>query len=733
MKRSVILAVMLMASCSVVGAALDCRDVKWSRPSEHAVLTDGKLRVKVPNGVTVSGCVGVSGRLPQDKIIGSSSLRMHVKCRMKNVARPKVSYLGLKLQFVLKNEVTGEMRYVDTDAPKFGDFDWRDIGVSAQVVGVDFSRVDIMVGLQGTSGEVEFDLSTFAVETGGALFPIANHDYKVSYSSAVCAWPQMCGVMLPGLRNVTEKDFADLERWGVSLVRYQMTRQWGAKNQNRDLDEYDKWIMGRLDHLEQVLKMAGEYGMKVVIDVHVPPGGRNASNEMNMFYEKEYRDYFVGLWRRIATRFKGNANVYGYDLINEPNQLKKADFDYWTIQKDAAESIREIDDVTPIIIEANGWDSPNEFTYLSPLAMDNVIYQVHMYMPFEFTHQGVNGNPHGVSYPDAGKTWGRNYIKKCLAPVRKFQLQHNARIFVGEFSAVAWANGADEYISDCISVFNEFGWDWTYHAFREWDGWSVEHESTSEYKLIPSHDNPRRRALLEGIDCVRRRDVKSASDAERHSSGLMNPQSSMLDVGEDGELKVLFLGNSITRHVPLASIGWTNDWGMAASDESNDYVHVVIRGLESTTGKKVNAKVRTIPQFERQFATYDVDGALRSVRDFNPDYLIVAIGENVADFKSEEDETAFAHAFEGLLSYFNENGRCPRIVVRGVFWPNPKKDAILEKACRGIENARFVRADFGGDNRMCAQDLFWHEGVQSHPGDMGMKKIAAAILKGCGK
>ena len=26
-----------------------------------------------------------------------------------------------------------------------------------------------------------------------------------------------------------------------------------------------------------------------------------------------------------------------------------------------------------------------------------------------------------------------------------------------------------------IDLFEEQGWDWAYHAFREWDGWSVEH------------------------------------------------------------------------------------------------------------------------------------------------------------------------------------------------------------------------------------------------------------------
>ena len=55
-----------------------------------------------------------------------------------------------------------------------------------------------------------------------------------------------------------------------------------------------------------------------------------------------------------------------------------------------------------------------------------------------------------------------------------------------------------------VALLNDYGWDWCYHAFREWAGWSVEHvvtsgDSAATAIFAPSADNPRKRALLEGF------------------------------------------------------------------------------------------------------------------------------------------------------------------------------------------------------------------------------------------
>ena len=47
-------------------------------------------------------------------------------------------------------------------------------------------------------------------------------------------------------------------------------------------------------------------------------------------------------------------------------------------------------------------------------------------------------------------------------------------------------------------------------------------------------------------------------------------------IHENSGLRILFAGNSITKHSPRPAMGWLNDCGMAASDEAHDYVHLLL-------------------------------------------------------------------------------------------------------------------------------------------------------------
>lgn len=66
---------------------------------------------------------------------------------------------------------------------------------------------------------------------------------------------------------------------------------------------------------------------------------------------------------------------------------------------------------------------------------------------------------------------------------------------------------------------------------------------------------------------------------------LVNSDSLRFYGDENAKIKILIVGNSITRHGVLPSIGWYHDFGMAASAEENDYVHLLMKngGRETLT------------------------------------------------------------------------------------------------------------------------------------------------------
>ncbi len=333
------------------------------------------------------------------------------------------------------------------------------------------------------------------------------------YTARVTGMPRLRGVMSP-TRDLTEKDLEDLADWKVTLIRFQIMRNWLKRDTDRDLAEYDQWFNSRLDNLERILPLARRLGIHLVVDFHTPPGGRAEDNIMRMFDEEEYADHFVAVWRRIAARFKNHPDkeaLWAYDLLNEPIESPQAAARHAADQLHlrAARAIREIDPDMVLMLSSLKGGPPEAFRQLKPLPLENVIYQAHMYAPFYYTHQFLlpETTPPGGKFTDLveypGDIWGERWDKKRLyqelKPVRDFQLRYGARIYIGEFSTLVWAPNGEGWLKDCIDIFEEYGWDWSYHSFREWEGFSLEHEGLPPDRFQPSTDNPRKSVILNAL------------------------------------------------------------------------------------------------------------------------------------------------------------------------------------------------------------------------------------------
>lgn len=178
---------------------------------------------------------------------------------------------------------------------------------------------------------------------------------------------------------------------------------------------------------------------------------------------------------------QNNPSVVGYDLINEPYVPQGNAQKLWTLYRKTIAAIREVDAETPIIVESPGMASPDTLPNIPIFADSNVIYSFHYYEPFPYFSPPLNQGrmtypgPIPTSEGESPVIWNEHTHRARLSSIKEWQVQHEIepyRVFVGEFGVWRKANGAKKYLQDVTALFSEYGWSWSYYAFREND-WDV--------------------------------------------------------------------------------------------------------------------------------------------------------------------------------------------------------------------------------------------------------------------
>lgn len=430
------------------------------------------LRIEAPAGSTHSASARIA--LPLDSLRGTR-VQVEAMVKAEGVTNPPKPWNGIK---VMLNTRSPDGERWEQQNNVHGTFDWKRVGFTARVP-KDVSAAWLVLGLEAVNGLAWFDEVKVTVVGRLRSRPAQPAD-GVGFKGHDA--PRLRGAMIsPG---VTAEDLAVLGgQWGANHVRWQLL--WGgfphSPADRGDLAAYDAWLDSALRHLDELLPVCEKLGIRVAIDLHTPPGGRNEAKECRLFHEKRFQDSFLARWEKMARKYRGNKTIWGYDLVNEPVEgiVGEGLMDWHALAEATARRVRAIDAEHAIIVEPAPWGGPSGLDDFEPLPVTGIVYSVHMYEPGQFTHQGVHGNPVGVSYPGiiAGRKWDKEQLRRALRPAIEFQQDYGAHLYIGEFSAIRWApdGGAERYLRDAIEIFEEQGWDWAYHAFREWNGWSVEH------------------------------------------------------------------------------------------------------------------------------------------------------------------------------------------------------------------------------------------------------------------
>jgi len=482
---------------TVLEADFDAADAlqAWSGRSDGARLVpDGKggraLRI-----TATDAAAGAHVQVPiAPEPLRGCKLLLSARIRAENVSAKPQDWNGIKFMLPM---VAPDGRHWPQAGLGVGSFDWKDVLWQARVP-PGTTEMRLFLGLERVTGTVWFDDLKVTVRRS-----------PIDASTRVHKGPVYRGHDLPRLRgamvspNVTAESLRTFgKEWNANVVRWQLFG-FRPRFDTGDLAEYDRRLEEELAKLDAALPVCREAGLMVVVDLHTGPG-HWADPPRSLFTNKACQDRFVAVWEAMARKYKDEPCIWGYDLLNEPLEegAARGVADWQGLAERTARAIRRIDPDRCLIVEPAPWGGVGSMGSLVPLDVPHVVYSAHMYVPSQFTHQGVyNRSQEPVPYPGeiAGKQWDKAALEAALGPVITFQKTYNVHIFLGEFSAIRWApdGSAHRYLRDCIDLFEQYGWDWTYHAFREWDGWSVEHGPDRNDHQPTADPTPRKRLLLE--------------------------------------------------------------------------------------------------------------------------------------------------------------------------------------------------------------------------------------------
>ena len=286
---------------------------------------------------------------------------------------------------------------------------------------------------------------------------------------------------------LSDEIFSKLASWHVNVIRVAIgvdeNSPWDIQKgsvlpqvpADDPLAPYRKHLEG----LAVALALADIYNIRVILTA-----GNVAGRKIDVLYREEdgsgYFPELVKIWRHVASTYGSHPNLIGYDLLNEPVDGKEDQEWRDHVLPNLIQTVRRYDANTYLVIEAAPWGGSRGLKHFMPVADDKVVYSFHFYSPHSYTHQGIRELPKGPAYPGMLKQyanskplyWDKDRLRKSMAGALAFQKKHSAEILVGEFGVLRWSKGAGTWLSDVISLLEEYGWDWCFHGYGGWNGWN---------------------------------------------------------------------------------------------------------------------------------------------------------------------------------------------------------------------------------------------------------------------
>lgn len=255
---------------------------------------------------------------------------------------------------------------------------------------------------------------------------------------------------------IEEEDFILLKSLGINVLRLPFNHRQFENDQ-----EPGKYIQKGFDQLERVLRLCRKYEIYAILDMHSSPGGQNPDSHggseagVSEFWEDALaRERIINLWGVIAERYKEEAIIAGYDVLNEPcfvsNKDAFNDFYRKVIQK-----IREFDIKHVIFLEGDDW--AKDFSIFDELGGYQQAISFHFY-------------PGQHIYLSTASEVRIQQLEDKISYYTKLRDKTGMALWVGEtgghFTNDKMLEGV-KLIRECIDIFEKHGISWTLWSYKD--------------------------------------------------------------------------------------------------------------------------------------------------------------------------------------------------------------------------------------------------------------------------
>ncbi|TEB18124.1 glycoside hydrolase family 5 protein [Coprinellus micaceus] len=144
--------------------------------------------------------------------------------------------------------------------------------------------------------------------------------------------------------------------------------------------------------LDRAISVCAKHSIYTVIDMHTAPGGQSGGwhadggiHYGSFWRHKDFQDRFTWLWEQIATHYKGNPWVVGYNLLNEPADPHPQQAGLMGIYDRLHNAIRAIDENHIIFLDGNTFATDfTKFPEDAGTRWRNTAYSIHDYAVYGF-------------------------------------------------------------------------------------------------------------------------------------------------------------------------------------------------------------------------------------------------------------------------------------------------------------------------------------------------------------